>query len=213
MTNYIQDTQAIATLNRVFMAYFLYYAEKLGVDFYNTRPTENITKSMIGHSFVPGVDYAHMHHFEMFRICIQDVSLEKFMSSGIEEFFDDDMKKKVEMMAQEFSEIAKKYPYADYIFSSLPDAPPFITSFDKCEDTNFSARMIFGPNFADFKKSVLFEFYCLFVQRWRKVEDSTIYGEKIQTVESMTPEEREKYDKQPEKESDNEIQNERTNAK
>lgn len=205
MTKHIDDHRAIATLNHVFMAYFIYSAEKLGVDFYNTRPTESITKSMVGHYFVPDVGYPHMHHFEMFRICIQDVSLEKFKSSGIEEFFDDDMKNKVEMMAREFSEIAKKYPDSDYIFSRLPDAMPFITSFDKCEDTNFSARMIYGPNFSDFRTSVLFEFYCLFVQRWRKAENSTLYGEKIQTVESMTPEEREKYDKQPEKESDNEI--------
>lgn len=202
MSNNIHVLQSIMILNRAFMAYFLNEAEKLGVDFYNTRPTEDITKRMIGHSFVYDVEYPHMKGFEMFKIPMFDIAIEDLSVSGLEKFFSDDLKSKLNIIAKEFAETAKNYPDSDYIFSNLPDAVPLYNSFDRCGETNFSSRMIYGHNLANNQKSILFEFYCLFVDRWRRVEDDPIYGIKCQRVDSMTPEDRIKYDKQPQKEYD-----------
>lgn len=200
MSRHPSTQQAVGTLNHVFMAYFIHMAEKYGVDFYNARPTENITKSMIGNYFVPNVDYAHMKAIHLGKVIFQDIDMEKLIHLGIEEFFDKDMQKQIDDAAKEFSYISEKYPHSDYIFSMLPDANPFIYQCDMDCDTNFTARSILGHDLLYNKTSMIFEFYCLFVERWRKTEDDPIYGEKYQTVGSMTPEEREKFDKQPEKE-------------
>ena len=184
------------------MAYFQNAAENLGVDFYNTRPTESITKSMIGHTFIPDVEYAHMKHFYFGRLPMLDVDLRCLEEKGIEEFFDDKMKSKLDDLAKDFYEVSKQYPDSDYVFSTFPEALPFFSSCERDDETNFTARMIYGQNMLTKKGSILFEFYCLFMQRWRKAECDSLYGEKFQTVESMTPEEREKFDKQPEEKNE-----------
>ena len=202
MAKYIHDVMIVATLNRVFMAYFQNIAESFNVDFYNTRPTESITKSMIGNYFVPDVDYAYMREFYIGRMHIENITLEKFRNCRVDEWLDEEVKNKLHAIAKEFSYISEKYPYSDYIFSMLPDAVPFISSCDRDCETNFTARSTFGHNIMQNTGAIIFEFYCLIVQRWRQVESEPPYGEKYQTVESMTPEQREKFDKQPKKDDE-----------
>lgn len=203
MSKLTSDQRIIAILNRVFMAYFQNIAEGYGIDFYNTRPTESITKSMIGAFFVPDVDYDHMREFYIGKFHLDGVNLEKLRESRVEEWIDENVKSKIHYLAIQFSNISKEYPYSDYIFSMLPDCLPFISDCSMDCDTNFISRTIFVNDFMNNSVNIIFEFYCLIVERWRKVDsEKPLYGEKYQTVSSMTPEQREKFDKQPEKESE-----------
>lgn len=190
--------EIVSTLNHLMIAYFVYEAEKIGVDFYSARPVADITRGMVGRTFVNGIDYAFKRDFFSYRIVIHNVSLKVLMLVGIERWINSSISDEIKKAAQDFSELIIKYPYSDFIFSMLPEEYPFISDSCLDSDTGVASRLIYGIDFYS-TQSFIFDIQCLIIDRMRLVKkEGDVPNLVFQKVEFMTPEERELYDKQPE---------------
>lgn len=182
----------LSLLNKVFMAYFMNEASNYGVDFFNTRPTEFLTKRLIGGSYVKSDRIFGEKSISEYREFFDRVDIVGLNTMSIEDFFDESMRAKLTSLAKRFSDECSKYPNSDYIFSELPDYIPFQTSVTTDCETNFTARLICGRDFCSNETKIVFDFTCVIIDRYRDCNGL------LKKFEDMTPEEREKYDVQKE---------------
>jgi|ERR1700761_1096178 len=195
----INKLQNIQTLNNIFMSYFLNKCEEFGVDFYNSRPTEEITNQFIGNCFVEEdfKNYPFKRYFHPGKMVIEDIDTNYFNNKRVNDFLNEEMRIGIAGISKQFSDICKLYPYSDYIFSALPDYPPLISFCDNDPMTNFNGRAIYGQTI-DGKYKLIFEFHCLIINRFRKIDIDNNNIPIVVDVLQMTDEEKEIFDKQPE---------------
>lgn len=208
MANQMRLLQECGTLNRVFAAFFMNECWiKDGINFEDSKPTMSQIASLNeeGHYFVEGDSTHGLKHFFHGRVEIPVIDLEKFRSVGIYDFFDDEMKNKLTDVAKYFSKAVKSHQYCDFVFSSLPDANPFIYDCILDPESNFRSRLIIGHDLAANNYSAIWEFSSLLMEKFREVEAHAIYGKSYKAVTHMTDEEREKFNKKPVEENINDA--------
>lgn len=188
--------QHCGTLNRVFAAFFMNEcAIKEGINFEDSKPQapQIACLNEEGHYFVEGDSIHGLKHFFEGKVEIENIDIEKLISKGIYEFFDDDIKDKIIDLAIYFSNQVKSHKYCDFVFSSLPDYPPYIFDCILDPETNFRSRLIIGKNLANTVYSGIWNFSCLLVAKLREVQKHPTYGRSFSDVDFMTDEDRKKY--------------------
>lgn len=198
MAQAIKNLQECGTLNRVFAAFFINECEvKNEISFKDSKPQMPQIASLndTGNYFAEGDSIHGLKHFFHGRVVIENIDLEHFRSVGIYDFFDDSMKDKIIDVARFFSNAVKSHQYCDFVFSSLPDNSPLIYDCIFDPDTNFRSRLIIGANFGSYNYTAVWEFYGLLMERFREIEVHPIYGQAFKSVDRMTDEEREKFNK------------------
>jgi hypothetical protein len=192
--------QECGTLNRVFAAFFMNQcAIKDGIDFEDSKPKMKQIACLNedGQYFTEKDSPYGLKHFFHGRVEISSLDFDKFRVAGIYEFFDDELKEKITDSARYFSQAVKSHNHCDFVFSSLPDASPFLYDCILDPDTNFRSRLIIGRDVAENKYKGVWEFNCLLVSKFREVEPHPVYGIHHKDVDFMTDEEREKFNKKP----------------
>ncbi len=195
--------QECGTLNRIFGAFFMNEcAIKEGIDFEDSKPKINyIAELNEKEIYFKEGDYTHgLKHFYHGKVDIDFLDFQKFRHAGIYEFFDDILKEKVSDAARYFSQAVKSYNHCDFVFSSLPDANPYLFDCVLDPDTNFRSRLIIGHDLTTNKYKGIWEFYCLLVSKLREIDPHPIYGINYKDVDLMTDQERAKFNKKPESE-------------
>lgn len=199
MANQDNKHQVCGTLNRIFAAFFMNECIiKEGIDFEDSKPIyPNICfLNTEGHYFTEDdLPYGAKHFFHG-RMLIEDFDFKKFMSMKIEDYIDNNrIKDKLTDIAQYFSQAIKTYQYCDFVFSSLPTAPPYLYDCILDPETNFRSRLVIGKNLDKDQPSAIWEFYCLLMNKIRKTDVYSVYGEAYKNVDHMTDEEPEKFNK------------------
>lgn len=198
MAESLKYLQECGTLNRVFAAYFLNECWiKHEINFNESKPVmpQIADLNNNGHFFVEGDSVFGLKKFFHGRVVIENIDLEHFRSVGIYDFFDDSIKDKISDVCRFFSNEVKAYQHCDFVFSSLPDYPPFLYDCICDPDSNFRSRLVIGANFASDNYSAIWEFYALLVDKQREIDPHPIYGKTFKSVDKMTDEEREKFNK------------------
>lgn len=189
--------QNAAILNHIFVAYFQNEADKFGVNFEDSKPTlQEISRANSGqYYFTPGTEQFGLKEFYHGKIVIEYFDTTIF-NKEIDEWINC-AKDKIIDLAKDFAQAVSDKKYCDFVFSALPDGNPYIYVVSNDPDTNFRSRLILGHNFGENNISLVWEFYCLLMIRYREVENHPIYGQTYKNVDEMTDEEREKFNKQP----------------
>ena len=192
-TNQLQIT---GTINRVFAAYFInqcYFKDDIKLVEYKPE-APLITIMNAENTYYTQTDNPHyLKHFFHGRLAFQEFYPEKFAELGIVGFFDQPMKDGIDNIVTDFTGQLKANQYCDLVFSSLPEAVPFLYDCIFDPDTNFRSRLIVGTDFATGKSQAIWEFYALMMHKLREVEPHVIYGKTYKPVDDMTDEEKQKY--------------------
>jgi len=185
-------------INRYIIADFVNEAINQGIDFYKAKPTlKNLIKMrdnyILPEDELPFKKYGHHGRIIFDGLDSLNINVETFI---------DERKKLINECVNEFVNILKEYPDSDYLFPLLPDCTPFLSVCDRDEDTNFTSRFMVHTDLIANTNIGIFEFYCIILQRMREVEEVLQNGERVLTIRDvffMNPEERIKYDVQPER--------------
>lgn len=195
--------EACSMYNNVFAAFFLNECDvKEGINFEDSKPQmTQISWLNEERSYFNDYDTPYgLKHFFQGRVEFDNVDIEKLKVSRIEDFFDKTMQSKITDVARYFANAVNAHKYCDFVFSSMPDATPFIYDCMLDPETNFRARLIIGHDLATNTYNAVWEFYCLLMSKFRQVDDHPTYGLSFKDVDYMTDEEREKFNKQLESE-------------
>lgn len=194
----MENLQKLDCVQHCFLAYFQYILDKYGVNLSKMQPKYPPIKKMIDNYFLPDIDYSFMRKFYSDKIIIENRNLEELDENGIENFFNEDFKKPIEKSAINLAEIINKFPFSDIIFSAIHEDHSFLCSDNSDDETKFRGRLEYGKTMHLFKKdkgTFIFEFYCLIMERYRKIDSIKNYGDTWMPVSIMTKEQREKFDK------------------
>ena len=192
--------QVCGTLNRVFAAFFMNdLYTRHGIAMNDAIPTmrQLVELNEEGHFFTENDSPYGLKHFFHGKMTVENIDLQKLRTIGIADFIKEDLQDKLNDLTNYFAQAVKSFEPCDFVFSSLPDAPPFAFDCILDPESNFRSRLIIGRDLANERYNAIFEFYCLLVSKFREVEAHTIYGKSYKDVAVMTPEEREKCYPQP----------------
>jgi hypothetical protein len=202
MANQDRLLMECGTLNRVFAAFFINECEKNKIDFIESKPQrEDIAQLNNGQWFLSEKDSPPgLKTFFDGKVLLENVDMNKFKTTGIYDFFDDEMKSKLIDCSNHFANEIEKAKYCDLIFSALPDYPPFIYDCIMDPETNFKSRLVIGHDITTNNYNMVWDFYCILVSKFREVDPHPIYGKHFRNVDGLTDEERKKFNKKMETE-------------
>jgi hypothetical protein len=194
----------MAIMNRICIAYFLNILENEGIDLNRFKPIFSETARFKDATFLcPGDRNENIKEVIDFR-CSFEGSMETLKNTHADNYLSDEAKKELEKLAKDFAKIINEHEYIDIVFPLLPH--DIVMTTDVCRecDSDFGARLIYGASFGMNCSMFVFDFYAVICERYREIDPHPVYGQVWQQVSRMTPEMREKFNKdsEPVNESD-----------
>ena len=202
----IYTLQHLMCIQHACMIHFEWICEKHGVNLKERRPTCGTHKSMVGNYLPLGKpDYPDQLFYHHGEVAVLSLPVNQIKEIGMEEYLKP-FQDHIENCAIAFATIVKSFPDSDLLFSNMPPEPHLFQSLvSNNPDTGFYSCLTEGKVFGqedDKLHTFIFSFDCVIVDRWREAEKHPVYGSSYMKVKIMTPEQREKFDKQPTEKED-----------